>query len=93
MAEKSTLSELKPWPSFIEERIALWEKLKNNYEEDIASKIKESIKVTLPDGKEVDGTSWETSPYKVAQGIRYTIYYSRKFLILSGVYNSTKIPV
>ena len=29
-----------------------------------------AIKVTLPDGKVVDGQSWRTTPYEVASGIR-----------------------
>jgi len=29
------------------------------------------IKVTLPDGKQVDAESWKTTPYQIACGIRY----------------------
>jgi hypothetical protein len=27
----------------------------------------------LPDGKQVDGLAWETTPYEVAKGIRWVI--------------------
>lgn len=35
------------------------------------AKEPQAIKVTLPDGKVVDGESWRTTPYQIAQGIRY----------------------
>lgn len=35
----------------------------------MATKPREPIKVTLPDGKVVEGTSWETTPYDIAKGI------------------------
>ncbi|XP_015913260.1 threonine--tRNA ligase 1, cytoplasmic isoform X2 [Parasteatoda tepidariorum] len=63
------ISELKPWPQFIEERIQMWDKLYAKYQEELASKTPEDIKITLPDGKVVDGQSWRTTPYQVAQGI------------------------
>ena len=37
----------------------------------ILAREKQPIKITLPDGKEVEGLSWKTTPYEVAQGIRY----------------------
>nr|CAD7202104.1 unnamed protein product [Timema douglasi] len=67
--EKTGVSELKPWPSYIQERIVLWDKLKANYEAEIDAKTPETIKITLPDGKIVDGQSWRTTPYDVAKGI------------------------
>lgn len=63
------ISELNPWPRYIEERNALWEKLKVEREAELAGKTRTAIKVTLPDGKQVDATSWETTPYDVAKGI------------------------
>ena len=39
------------------------------------AKEKSAIKITLPDGKEVDGLSWKTTPYEVAQGIRYIFIF------------------
>nr|CAD7434325.1 unnamed protein product [Timema monikensis] len=54
---------------FLKERIALWDKLKANYEAEINAKTPETIKITLPDGKIVDGQSWRTTPYDVAKGI------------------------
>lgn len=70
-AEKSSVSELKPWPAYIQERLTLWDKLKAQYTEELAAKPKTDIKVTLPDGKVLDAVAWNTTAYDVAKGIRY----------------------
>ncbi|GFQ81578.1 threonine--tRNA ligase 1, cytoplasmic [Trichonephila clavata] len=62
-------SELKPWPTYIQERLQMWDELYAQYETELQKKVPEPIKITLPDGKEVDGESWRTTPYQVAQGI------------------------
>ncbi|XP_051174135.1 threonine--tRNA ligase 1, cytoplasmic isoform X2 [Leptopilina boulardi] len=67
--EKSSVSELNPLPSYIQDRITLYDKLKAEYEADLAAKIPMEIKITLPDGKEVTGQSWRTTPYEIAKGI------------------------
>lgn len=67
--KKEGLKEMNPLPSFIEDRIKLWDKLKLKFDEEIAAKPRNKINVTLPDGKVVEGLSWETSPYEVAKGI------------------------
>lgn len=69
-ASKSTIKELKPWPSFIQDRINLWDKLKEKYAAELAAKEKTPIKVTLPDGKQVDALAWQSTAYDVAKGIR-----------------------
>lgn len=68
-----SLVQLNPQPQYIEDRLDLYNKLKAEHDALIAEKAeKESkpIKVTLPDGKVVDGESWKTTPYQVACGIR-----------------------
>nr|XP_022920740.1 threonine--tRNA ligase, cytoplasmic isoform X2 [Onthophagus taurus] len=67
--DKSSVTELKPWPSYIQERLVIWDKLKNQYDEELAKKDKNPIKVTLPDGKVVEAVSWSTTAYDVAKGI------------------------
>lgn len=59
----------KPLPDYIATRQALWEKLKKQYDDELAQKPRQAIKITLPDGKVVDGQSWETTPYAVARTI------------------------
>lgn len=64
------VSELNPWPEFIQKRINLWDKYKIEYQEQLALKPELSIVVTLPDGKTVEAKAWRTTPYDVAKGIR-----------------------
>jgi threonyl-tRNA synthetase len=39
------------------------------YKADLAAKDVKPIKVKLPDGKEIAGESWRTTPYNIAEGI------------------------
>nr|CAH0105324.1 unnamed protein product [Daphnia galeata] len=66
---KTSLKELNPWPSYIQDRIALWDKLKAEADAAIAAKVPSPIQITLPDGKIVEGNSWRTSPFDIASGI------------------------
>lgn len=61
---------MNPPPDFIESRQKMWDKLKKEYDDWIAAQIPVPIKITLPDGKVVEGESWRTTPYEVAKGIR-----------------------
>lgn len=69
MGVETGIKELNPWPAYIQDRIKLYDKLKAEYEEELKAKPKEKIQVTLPDGKIVEGLSWETTPYAIAAGI------------------------
>lgn len=65
--------QLSPPPSYIDERLSLYTKLKAEHDAlmaERATKDSKPIKVTLPDGKVVEAESWKTTPYKVACGIR-----------------------
>jgi hypothetical protein len=59
--------ELSPQPQFIDHRVTVFEKLKVQYDADIAAKPRVPIKITMiadgKPGREVDGTAWETSKY------------------------------
>lgn len=68
--EQGALKELNPWPSYIEERLKLWDKLKTAYITELEAKPSTPIKVTLPDGKQVEATAWQTTVYDIAKGIR-----------------------
>lgn len=52
----------------------MWDKLKAQYDAEIAAKVPESITVTLPDGKEIPAQSWRSTPYDVAKGIRWLFF-------------------
>jgi len=66
--------ELNPRPSFIQDRIDLFDRLKKKYDEDIAKKPREPITITLPDKSIKQGTAWETSPADIAKGISNSLY-------------------
>lgn len=66
-------TELKPWPNYIEERIKMFDKLKEDYAKELEARDKTAIKITLPDGKSVDGFAWQTTAYDVAKGIRFVM--------------------
>ncbi|XP_019875197.1 threonine--tRNA ligase 1, cytoplasmic isoform X1 [Aethina tumida] len=56
-------------PEFIQERLNLFMKLKQEADAELANKPQTPIKVTLPDGKEVEATAFKTTAYDVAKGI------------------------
>lgn len=61
--------EPKENPEFIATRAALWDRLYAVQESRLAKKPKQEIQITLPDGKVLNGTSWETTPMMIAQSI------------------------
>lgn len=61
--------ELSPPPTYLDERIKFFDELKAQYDDELEKREKSPIKITLPDGKEVDGLAWKTTPYEIAQGI------------------------
>lgn len=56
-------------PDYIDHRIKMYDELKAQYLDELSKKPRNPITVTLPDGKEVQATSWESTPYDVAKGI------------------------
>ena len=63
------VAELQELPHFISERLVMWDRLKAEREEWIASQPRDSITITLLDGKALPGKSWSTTPYEIASGI------------------------
>lgn len=49
----------------------LWDKLKEEYNNELANKVLEPITITFPDGKTTSAKAWQSTPYEVAKGIRY----------------------
>ncbi|KAJ1723955.1 threonyl-tRNA synthetase [Coemansia erecta] len=56
-------------PEFIEHRNRIFDELFQKQKEEIANKPREKITITLPDGSEREGTSWETTPMDIANSI------------------------
>ena len=71
-----------PPPEYFASRIALFDKLKAEYDAENASKPVQTIVVTLPDGKVVEAESWRTTPYEVARGIRSVFKQSKYFTLI-----------
>ncbi|XP_039348876.1 threonine--tRNA ligase 2, cytoplasmic isoform X1 [Mauremys reevesii] len=65
-------NELQCEPSFIDDRLKLYETLKKEHDALLAyraSNQSKPIKVILADGKVIEGESWKTTPYQLAAGI------------------------
>lgn len=62
-------TELDPPPSYIQERIHMFDRLKAEHDAELAAKEQSPIKVVLPDGKEVEGKAWSSTPYEIACAI------------------------
>lgn len=58
-----------PVPDFFEHRMRIFDRLKAEQDAERASKPREEITITLPDGSSRTGTAWETSPFDVAREI------------------------
>ncbi|NXV48229.1 SYTC2 ligase, partial [Uria aalge] len=59
-------------PSFIEDRLKLYEALKKEHDALLAYRVaneSKPIKITLTDGKMAEGESWKTTPYQLAVGV------------------------
>ncbi|MBN3314124.1 SYTC2 ligase, partial [Atractosteus spatula] len=64
--------ELPLWPSYVQERLQLYEQLKQESDALLARRAaaeSRPVWVQLPDGRRVEARSWESSPYDVACGI------------------------
>lgn len=66
--------EMSPPPSFLEDRIALFDKLKLRYDEELAKKPREPIMITMPDGSVKPGVAYETTPADIAKGISNSLF-------------------
>lgn len=62
-------AEINPPPEFFQERIKIFDEYMAKYKTFVAEQPRSPITITLPDGKEVQGTAWETTPLEVAKGI------------------------
>ncbi|KAF5674985.1 threonyl-tRNA synthetase [Fusarium heterosporum] len=71
---KSAGLELPDTPEFIQHRLDLFDKIKARQDAEIAEKPREEITISLPNGKEEKGTSWETTPGAIAKGISKSLF-------------------
>jgi len=67
--------------------LKLWNKLKEQYNNELANKILEPITVTFPDGKTTNAKAWQSTPYDVAKGIRFGIKTNFLYQYIFCTYN------
>ncbi|KAJ3415681.1 threonyl-tRNA synthetase [Chytridiales sp. JEL 0842] len=61
--------EVSPPPAFLQHRIQMFERLYNEYLAEVAAKPRVDIKISLPDGRDIDGKAWETTPLDIAKSL------------------------
>lgn len=61
--------EFTPTPPFFAERMSLFDRLKQEQDEERAKKERVEVEVTLPDGKTKSAVAWQTSPMDIAKEI------------------------
>jgi threonyl-tRNA synthetase len=72
--DSSGPDELATPPEYFDHRIKIFEKLKAEYDAEIAKKPRDDITVTLPDGKTSIRTAWETTPGTIARELSKSLY-------------------
>ncbi|XP_053561429.1 threonine--tRNA ligase, mitochondrial isoform X2 [Bombina bombina] len=81
-------TQSKHLPEFITERLQCFEKLRARHEKRLAERVlnnSQPIKISLPDGKELNGESWKTTPYDVAINIGPSLAHSAVAARVHGV--------
>ncbi|KAK3305533.1 uncharacterized protein B0T15DRAFT_200836 [Chaetomium strumarium] len=66
--------EMQPPPSFIQERLELFDRLYKEQQEELAKKPHDDILITMPDGTVKPGKAYETTPAEIAKGISNSLY-------------------
>lgn len=67
--EKKPKNEAKPLPPYVEQRLSMFNELKQKYDENVAALERKPIKITLQDGSVKEGIAYETSPLEIANSI------------------------
>jgi threonyl-tRNA synthetase len=67
--ENSRPLEVSPAPEYLAHRMKMFDELKVKYDAIIAAEPRNPIRITLPDGRQMDGVSWETTPLQIAKMI------------------------
>lgn len=72
--EESGPLEMQPPPSFLQDRLDLFDRLKAKQDEEAAKKPREPITITMPNGTTKEGIAWETTPGEIAKAISNSLY-------------------
>ena len=66
--------ELNPPAAFLQERLDLFDRLYKEQQDELASKPRDDILITMPDGNIKPGKAYETTPGEIAKGISNSLY-------------------
>lgn len=66
--------EMQPPPSFLQERIELFDRLYKEQQEELAKRPRDDITITMPDGSVKPGKAYETTPAEIAKGISNSLF-------------------
>ncbi|PVZ97588.1 hypothetical protein BB558_004586 [Smittium angustum] len=80
-------------PEYIDKRIEIFERVKKAQDAIIAAKPRQPITITLPDGKVIDGISYETTPMEIAKSISTSLAKRLVIAKVNGVLWDTLRPL
>lgn len=66
-------AEEEPLPAYIQTRSEIFTKLKIEQDKVTAKQIRDELLVTLPDGRIMEGFTWETTPFDIAQELSHSL--------------------
>jgi len=66
--------ELSPQPSYIDDRLKIFDQVKKEHDDWVAKQPREDIQITLSSGDVRIATSWETTPGEIARNISKSLY-------------------
>lgn len=84
-APKKATDELNPPPDFLDHRLKIFDKLRAEYDAEIATKARDPITVSFPDGKNVVGVAYETTPGSLARNLSKSLYERTVISEVDGV--------
>ncbi|KAI9676919.1 MAG: threonyl-tRNA synthetase [Caeruleum heppii] len=77
--------QVDPKPAYIAHRLAVFGRLKAQYDDNVKAKPRNKIDVTLPDGRVEIGTAWETTPTQIAKQISESLAKKTVIAKFNGV--------
>ena len=85
--------EVSPTPEYVAHRIKMFDELKAKYEAHVAAQPRQPIKITLPDGRQMDGIAWESTPLQIAKMISNSLADRLVISKVNGVLFDTTRPL
>jgi len=64
-----SVTEIDPPPDFFAHRNTIFDRYLAEYQKRIAQLPRQEINITISEGKVIVGTSWETTPFEIVEGI------------------------